>query len=36
MFNWGVIGTGNIANTVCSQIVKSGRHSEARACSNYS
>ena len=27
MFNWGVIGTGNIANTVCSQIVKSRRHS---------
>lgn len=26
MFNWGVIGTGNIAKTVCRKITKSGRH----------
>lgn len=26
MFRWGVIGTGNIARTVCDKIVKSGRH----------
>lgn len=26
MFKWGVIGTGNIANTVCREIVAGGRH----------
>ena len=29
MFKWGVIGTGNIANTVCREIVAGGRHKVA-------
>lgn len=33
MFKWGVIGTGNIAKTVCDSIVKSGRHKVVAAYS---
>lgn len=33
MFRWGVIGTGNIAKTVCDSIVKSGRHKVVAAYS---
>lgn len=33
MFRWGVIGTGNIAKTVCDKIVKSGRHKVVAAYS---
>ena len=33
MFRWGVIGTGNIAKTVCDAIVKSGRHKVVAAYS---
>lgn len=33
MFRWGVIGTGNIAKTVCNQIEKSGRHKVVAAYS---
>lgn len=33
MFRWGVIGTGNIAKTVCDSIVKSGRHEVVAAYS---
>ena len=29
MFKWGVIGTGNIANTVCREIIAGGRHKVA-------
>lgn len=33
MFRWGVIGTGNIARTVCDIVVKSGRHEVVAAYS---
>lgn len=33
MFRWGVIGTGNIAKTVCDAIAKSGRHKVVAAYS---